>query len=46
MFCISGFIRLDGIGEKPCAEHTCDLFLSSNRDMEICNFWLGDAGFR
>ena len=21
MFCISGFICLDGIGEKPCAEH-------------------------
>ena len=21
MFCISGFIHLDGIGEKPCAEH-------------------------
>ena len=21
MFCMSGFIHLDGIGEKPCAEH-------------------------
>ena len=21
MFCISGFILFDGIGEKPCAEH-------------------------
>ena len=21
MFCISGFIHLDGIGEKPCDEH-------------------------
>ena len=21
MFCISGFIHLEGIAEKPCAEH-------------------------
>ena len=25
-------------------EHTCDLFLGSNR--EICNFWKGDWGAR
>ena len=31
MFCISGFIHIDGIGEKPCTEHR-----ESNRN---CKIW-------
>ena len=36
MFCISGFKRLDGIGENPCAEHResnrCDSRLERGAD--------------
>ena len=33
MFCLSGFIQFDGIGEKPCAEH---------HELNICMYliWL------